>query len=153
MGRWWRAVGATLIASSLLVGASAARAADEPPAQGTAHWAVLLEAGALYAGPGEDTDGFGLLKALSPVQVLGYDGDWAYIYEPRARGTAYVHADLLGPSDPPSPYLLMRPPEVEEPFAERGLLTSSAPLAVYPTEDDEAAEARLQPNTLLRLDP
>ena len=152
IGRWWRAMGATLIAGSLLLGAAGARAAEEPPAQGAAQWAVLLEAASLYAGPSEDTKGFGLLKALSPVQVLGYDGDWAYIYEPHARGTAYVHADLLGPSDPPSPYLLKRPPDVEEPLAERGLLTASAPLAVYPTDDEEAADAWLRPNTWLSLD-
>jgi hypothetical protein len=46
----------------------------------------------------------------------------------------------------------MPAPPVEEELSERGVLAESAPLAMYPTDADEAVDARLTPNTWLNLD-
>jgi hypothetical protein len=46
----------------------------------------------------------------------------------------------------------MEPPPTEETLGERGVLAETAPLAIYPTDAEEASEARLYPNTWLTLD-
>ena len=47
------------------------------------------------------TDTLAAVPQFSYLQVLGYQDDWAYVYNSRARGTAYLLGALLGPSDPP----------------------------------------------------
>jgi L,D-transpeptidase catalytic domain len=151
-----RRLGLVVVLSSvLLVGPRAAFASDGPTAPGwtgPAQWTVSLQPTHLFSGPSEDSVDFGPLKALAPLQVLKYDGEWAYVYEPRGGGMAYIRSELLGPGDPPSPYLTMAPPPVEEEFDERGMLAESVPLAMYPTDAEEAVDARLSSNTWLNLD-
>jgi hypothetical protein len=154
--RWRLGAGLILAGGLFLLGPwTAATRADGPatgPALDNAPWAITLESAALYGGPGEETASFGRLPVLSPVKVLKYDGEWAYVYEPRARGTGFLRSELLGPSDPPSRYLMMAAPPVEAPLVERGILTATAPLAIYPTAAEEAFERRLSPNTWVSLD-
>src|SRR5262249_49844768 len=64
-------------------------------------WTVAVDTLELHAGPDAATDVLASLPQFSYLQVLGYAGDWAYVYNPRARGTAYAPSRLLGPSDPP----------------------------------------------------
>jgi hypothetical protein len=114
-------------------------------------WAVTLAPVGLYGSPSEDSELFGETDAYTQLQVLGYEGAWAHVYNPRTRGTAYVPSEALGPADAPSRYLLLPPPPVTEEFDLRGILTDSAPLAVYPTWSDDAVQRTLQPHTWLRL--
>src|SRR5215207_3808486 len=77
---------------------SAAPATPAPPvadAQGV--WTVTVNAAVLHAGPDTSTQRLATLPQFSYLQVLDYTGEWAYVYDPRARGTAYVPSALLGP--------------------------------------------------------
>ncbi|HEV7662186.1 MAG TPA: L,D-transpeptidase family protein [Chloroflexota bacterium] len=123
----------------------------QTPASAT--WAVNLNPVTLYSGPSADAESFGSLPALTTLQVLGYDGDWAHVFDPRTRTEAYLQSDQLGPGEPPSRYLLLPPPALTDEFAidTRGILTDGAPLALYPTAADEASEKQLNPNTWLTL--
>jgi hypothetical protein len=114
-------------------------------------WAVTLDRATLYSAPSENGVAFGDIDPLVTLQVLGYQGDWAHIYNPRSRTEAYVSSALLGPTDPPSRYVTMPPPALTDEFSSRGIVTDETPLAVYPSPADEAAERQLNPNTWLTL--
>jgi hypothetical protein len=73
------------------------------------------------------------------LQVLGYAGDWAYVYNPRTRGTAYVASAQLGPGEAPSPYVEADAPPVEAELDRTGWVSQDTPLAFYPTADPAAA--------------
>jgi hypothetical protein len=110
-----------------------------------------LNRGTLYGGPSEEADTIGPISALVTLQVLGYDGDWAHVYNPRTRAEAYIPSDQLGPGEAPSRYVTMLPPALTDEFEARGVVTDAAPLAVYPTPAEEAADRQLDPNTWLKL--
>jgi len=124
-----------------------------PPVPQTqpATWAVTLEPVTLYSGPSDQAVAFGEISAQVTLQVLGYQGDWAHIYNPRSRTEAYVPSDRLGPGEAPSRYITMPPPAPTDEFDARGIVTDGTPLAVYPTSADEAADGELNPNTWLNL--
>jgi hypothetical protein len=119
----------------------------------SATWAVNLNATTLYSGPNADGESFGTLPAFTTLQVLGYQDEWAHVYNPRTRTEAYLPSDQLGPGEPPSRYVLMAPPPLTDEFSDdtRGVVTDGAPLALYPTSADDAAERQLNPNTWLTL--
>src|SRR5215211_7664784 len=78
-----------------------------PDEAANATWAVTLGPTPLHSEPDEASDTFRELRPGSPLQILGYTEAWATVYHPRPgqQGTAYVHSDLLRPSDPPSDYV------------------------------------------------
>jgi hypothetical protein len=127
--------------------AQTAPAIPAPPAV----WAVTLNQTTLYSGPSDQAVAFGDIPALVTLQVLGYQGDWAHIYNPRTRTVAYVPSDQLGPTEAPSRYVTMPPPALADEFDARGIVTDDTPLAVYPTPADEATDRALNPNTWLNL--
>ena len=129
---------------------AATTSAATPPAAAT--WAVTLGDATLRSGPNDNADMLADAPAMTLLQVLRYDGGYAYVANPRTHETAYVSSDSLGPSDPPSRYLTMTPPAPKEEFDARGIVTDSTPLAMYPTSSDEATERDLSPNTWLSLD-
>ncbi|MDQ6672574.1 MAG: L,D-transpeptidase [Chloroflexota bacterium] len=155
--RLGRPVVGLLLAAGLLVGPLAAQAAPGPDQATTpttpaaATWAVTLNPATLYSGTGPDAVAFGDIDSMVTLQVLGYEGEWAHVFNPRTRTEAYVASDQLGPGEPPSRYVLMPPPELTDEFNMRGIVTDGAPLAVYPTPADDAAERQLNPNTWLNL--
>src|SRR5438477_3707409 len=149
--------GAVLVAGMLGI-PSGAYAAPGPPApqqqapqSPPAMWAVTLNQVTLYSGPSDQAVAFGDLPAQVTLQVLGYEGDWAHVNNPRTRTEGYVSSDELGPGDAPSRYITLPPPTPRDEFDVRGIVTDSASLAVYPTPADEAVEAQLNPNTWLTL--
>ncbi|TME31974.1 MAG: hypothetical protein E6I75_17545 [Chloroflexi bacterium] len=102
-------------------------------------WALLLEPTALRSQPDDAAEAFATLRPLAPLQVLGYAGDWAYVYNPRTKGTAYVASALLGAGEAPSPYAEADPPPVEVELDRTGWVAEDTPLAFYPTPDPTAA--------------
>jgi hypothetical protein len=83
--------------------------------------------------------------------VLGYQGEWAHVYNPRTRTEAYLRSDQLGPADAPSRYITMPLPALSDQFDVRGIVTDGTQLAVYPTSAEEATDGALNPNTWLNL--
>ena len=110
-----------------------------------ATWVVTLGPTPLYSQPDDTSEEFRELRPGSPLQILGYVQDWAWVYNPRPgqQGTAYVPSDLLGPSDPPSAFLFKAPPADEEPLDETGRLVADGTLAVYPSSATDAALGQL----------
>src|SRR5438105_8961499 len=156
--RLGRLVFGALLVAGLLGIPSGAYAAPGPPApqqqapqSPPAMWAVTLNQVTLYSGPSDQAVAFGNLPAQVTLQVLGYEGDWAHVNNPRTRTEGYVSSDELGPGDAPSRYITLPPPTPRDEFDVRGIVTDSASLAVYPTPADEAVEAQLNPNTWLTL--
>jgi hypothetical protein len=138
-----------VLAAACLIGPSGALAA--PGTEAPATWAITLSRATLYSGPSEEADAIGAIPALETLQVLGYQGNWAHVFDPRSRTEAFVPSDELGPGDPPSRYVLMPAPRLTDEFDTRGIVTDEASLAVYPTPADEAADRQLNPNTWLTL--
>ena len=102
-------------------------------------WAVVLQPTTLRSQPDDAGEAFTTLRALAPLQILGYAGDWAYVYNPRTKGTAYVASALLGASEAPSQYAEADPPPVDEELERTGWLNEETPLSFYPTADPAAA--------------
>jgi hypothetical protein len=113
--------------------------ATSPDQAANAKWAVTLGPAALRGQPDDSSDQFTELRPGSPLQILTQQGDWTYVYNPRAKGTAYLHSDLLGPSDPPSAYVYKEPPPDQEDVGQAGYVVSDTSLSVYPSPSADAA--------------
>lgn len=120
--------------------ASAAPPPAPAPAPATApqtdaNWTVTLGDTDLHAGPDAATDTLAKVPQFSYLQVLGYSGDWAYVFNPRARGSAYVRSSAIGPSDPPPAWVTAAPPAPVASVERMGRSVGKAPLAYYPVND------------------
>ena len=134
-------------------GAAAPPAAPAPPQPSTidsgAVWTVTLQDTDLHAGPDLSTDKLASVPQFSYLQVLGYQGDWAYVYNPRARGTAYAPSNALGPSDPPPAWVTAAPPKPVASVEEMARTVGKAALAYYPVDDKFAYTGSLGHNVPL----
>lgn len=111
-----------------------------------ASWTVTLGAADLHAGPDATTDTLARVPQFSYLQVLGYSGDWAYVYNPRARGTAYVQSSAVGPSDAPPAWVTAPPPSPAASVEMMGRTVGKAQLAYYPVDDKFAYTTSLGHN-------
>jgi L,D-transpeptidase catalytic domain len=116
-----------------------APAADSP-------WTVTLQPIQLHAGPDGSTSTLASVPQFSYLQVLAYQGDWAYVYNPRARGTAYAPSDVLGPSDPPPAWVTAPPPTPTASIERLGRSVGNAPVAYYPVDDKFAYTSQIGHN-------
>jgi lipoprotein-anchoring transpeptidase ErfK/SrfK len=112
----------------------------------SAIWSVTLGATKLHAGPDASTDTLATVPTYSYLQILGYQGDWAYVYNPRARGTAYAPSNALGPSDPPPAWVTAPPPPAAASIEAMGRTVGKAALAYYPVDDKFAYTTSLGHN-------
>jgi hypothetical protein len=144
---------AALLCLALTVPASAQSVPNGPEMPGTSsgQWAVNLESAPLQSQPAEDAESFGTLRAMSPLQILGYSGAWAYVWNPRTHGTAYIPSDVLAPADRPSAYVAAAPPPAEEEIGQTGRVIDPTVLAVYPTAAEEAVADQLPVGTRLAI--
>jgi L,D-transpeptidase catalytic domain len=106
-------------------------------------WALALEPATLRSQPNDDSEAFATLRPLAPLEILGFAGDWAYVYNPRTKGTAYVKQEQLGPGDPPSSYVDLEPPPIEEELDKQGRVSEDTPLSFFPASDEAAAYTQL----------
>jgi hypothetical protein len=106
-------------------------------------WTVTLAGTDLHAGPDASTDKLASLPPFSYLQVLGYQGEWAYVLNPRARGTAYAPSAALGPSDPPPAWVTASPPSPAASIERMGRTVGKALLAYYPVDDKFAYTSSL----------
>jgi len=123
-----------------------AAAADQQPT-----WVVTLQPVPAYSGPSTTAIGFGTMPALTTLQLLDYQGDWAHVLDPRSKTVAYVPSDQIGPGDPPSPYVFKPAPRLTDEFSASGVVTDTAPMSIYPTWADDAVERQMYANTWLTL--
>jgi lipoprotein-anchoring transpeptidase ErfK/SrfK len=146
-------MGRTLVSfvfvAAIASGPSAVFAAPQPDHQPI--WAVTLGSVTAYSAPSDGALAFGQMPAQQILQVLDYQGDFAHVLDPRAHTVAYVPSDQLGPTDPPSRYLLMPPPKLTDEFQASGVVTDPARMSLYPTWADDAVDRAADPNTWLTL--
>jgi len=119
---------------------------DNPPL-----WAVAASEASLRSQPDIADNRFGFARAGTPLQVLGYTGDWAYVYNPHTQGTAYVYSNLLAPGAPPSPLVSRTAPTLVDTLDDMAVVTQDSVLAVYPTPAPEAAFLPLQASSTERI--
>lgn len=117
----------------------------------TGNWTVTLDAIDVRAGPDASTDKLASVPQFSYLQVLGYQGDWAYVFNPRAHGTAYAPSSELGPSDPPPAWVTAPPPKPVASVEEMGRTVGKAPVAYYPVDDKFAYTASLGHNVPIMI--
>jgi lipoprotein-anchoring transpeptidase ErfK/SrfK len=126
--------------------------AESPPTQSTpaepqgGPWTVALESVELHAGPAASSAVLATLPQFSYLQVQGYSDEWAYVYNPRARGTAYIPSRLLGPSDAPPAWVTAPPPAAIDSVEQSGRTIGMAAVAFYPVDDKFAYISRLGHN-------
>jgi lipoprotein-anchoring transpeptidase ErfK/SrfK len=137
------------LAGALLFGLILAQpaAADQQPTT----WVVTLNAVPAYSAPSTTAVDFGTMPALTTLQLLDYQNDFAHVVEPRSKTVAYVPSDQLGPGGPPPPYVFKPAPPLTDEFNASGVVTDAAPMAMYPIAADDAVDRRLYPNTWLTL--
>jgi lipoprotein-anchoring transpeptidase ErfK/SrfK len=121
-------------------------AADQQPT-----WVVTLNPVQAYSAPSAGAVDFGAIPALTTLQVLDYRGDFAHVLDPRSKTVAYVESDQIAPGDPPSPYVFKPAPKLTNEFSAPGVVTDTAPMAMYPTSADDAVDRQLYANTWLTL--
>jgi hypothetical protein len=125
------------------------QASPAPAAASTdpsAIWTVAMNATDLHAGPDAGTDTLARVPQYSYLQILGYQGDWAYVYNPRAHGTAYALSTILGPTDAPPAWVTAPPPGSTASIELMGRTVGSAPVAYYPVDDKFAYTSSLGHN-------
>src|SRR6266851_8528393 len=76
---------------------SPATAASLLPAEPV--WVVNLEPVAERTAPDEQSDTLATLRQFTYLAVLGYDGEWARVFNPRSRDVGFVPSDGIGPTD------------------------------------------------------
>jgi hypothetical protein len=111
-------------------------------------WAVTTGDASLRAQPDIADNRFGFARPGTPLQILGYSGDWAYVFNPHTQGTAYVASNLLAPGMPPSPFVSRPAPPLMESLGETIVLTSDSVLASYPSASPDAVFMPLPASSL-----
>ena len=152
---------AALIISSGATSASAQPA--QPPAQpakiaGAASllpakpvWVVNIESLTERSQPDEESEPVGMLRQFTYLAVLGYEGEWAQVLNPRTHEIGFVPSDAIGPTDPPPPYITADPPEAIDQVDSAARALRGAPLSFYPTPDLDAQTERLALNTPVQI--
>ncbi len=108
------------------------------PVDGDAVWAITIGDASLRGQPDIADNRFGFARPGTPLKILGYTGDWAYVFNPHTQGTAYVYSNLLTPGDAPSRYVSLPAPAPLEELRDTVVLTQDSVLATYPSPAPEA---------------
>jgi hypothetical protein len=101
-------------------------------------WAVTTGDASLRGHPDIADNRFGFARPGTPLQILDYTEDWAYVFNPHTQGTAYVYANLLAPGQAPSRYVSLPAPPLLEQLQDTIVLTQDSVLAAYPTPSPDA---------------
>jgi hypothetical protein len=116
----------------------------EPPTPGAAsllpaaEWVVNFEPIGLRAVPDVEAEEITTLRKFSYLEVKGYVGEWAQVFEPRSKLLVYVPSAIIGPSDPPPAYITAPPPPALEELNATGRAIRGATLSFYPTPEPDA---------------
>src|ERR1700730_5879121 len=77
-------------------------AASLLPADAT--WVVNFESIPDHSAPSEDSDPIATLRQFTYLEVKGYQGEWAEVFNPRTHLTGFVPSTAIGPADSPPAY-------------------------------------------------
>jgi hypothetical protein len=122
-------------------------ALDLLPADGGPMWAVTNSDASLRGDPTISNNRFAFARPGTPLQVLGYEGDWAYVFNPHTQGTAYIASSLLAPGLPPSRFVSMPAPPLIDDTRTTIVLPQDSVLAAYPSAAPEAVFMPLPAST------
>ena len=144
---------------ALVVSGVAAPVAAQPappvsaasPLPADPQWVVNLDSLSLRTAPADDSDELVALRKFSYLAVLGYDGEWARVLNPRTKEVGFLPSVEIGPTDPPPEYLTADPPPAVEDINADGRALRAAPLTFYPTLDPDAQTDTLSLNTLVSI--
>jgi L,D-transpeptidase catalytic domain len=114
-------------------------------------WVVTFEPAQEQSAPNDSSDQVAMLRPFTYLAVLGYDGDWARVLNPRTKEVGFVPSDTLGPTDPPPAYVTAEPPPAVEEINADGRTLRSAPVSFYPTTDPDAKTATLSLNSTVTV--
>ena len=131
-------------ASAQTVPADALDRSSRAPAPTGPVWAVTTGEASLRSQPDIADNRFGFARPGTPLQVLGYAGDWAYVYNPHTDGTTYVYSNLLAPGQAPSRYVSKPAPPLVDQLQDTIVLTQDSVLAWYPSQSPDASFMPLQ---------
>jgi hypothetical protein len=112
---------------------------------------VNFEATSLLAEPDDGSESVASLRQFSYLQLLGYQGDFAHVYNPLTRATAFVPVSVIGPTDPPPTYITADPPPAVDQIDLPGRIVRRGPLSVYPTPDEGAQTELLGHNASVHI--
>jgi hypothetical protein len=110
-------------------------------------WVVNLESLPERRAPDEESDVLASLRQFTYLAVVGYDGEWARVLNPRTRDTGFVPSDSIGPTDPPPDYITADPPPTVDEINTVGRTLRGSRASFYPTPDTDAQTETLSLNT------
>jgi hypothetical protein len=125
-------------------------AASPLPGQ-PATWVVNFESIAERTAPSDASDALTTLRQFTYLEVRGYQGDWAEVFNPRTRTTGFVPSEAIGPTDPPPAYITADPPPVVDELKLDARAVRGAAVSFYPTPDADAQVETLAHNAPLSL--
>src|SRR5438874_1692461 len=137
----------------------AAQSAPAPPATSGAAsllpkdplWVVNLDPLPQRVAADEESDPVATLRKFTYLAVLGYDGEWARVLNPRTSEVGFIPSDEIGPVDAPPPYLTADPPPAIDELDVVGRTLRNASLTYYPTSDPDAQTDTLSLNTQVTI--
>ncbi|GAC1327467.1 MAG: hypothetical protein NVSMB2_26870 [Chloroflexota bacterium] len=153
-----RGISVATLAVLALVSPVAAQGTPPPPLTASASllpapaiWVVNFDTIKERVAPAEDAEELATLRQYTYLDLRGYDGQWAQVFNPRTKTLGYVPSDALGPTDPPPDFVTAAPPPVAQELDIDARAISGAALTYFPTSDPYATSAGLGHNALLHL--
>jgi L,D-transpeptidase catalytic domain len=145
---------AAVLVASFASPVRAQTAAPPPSGQGAASllpadplWVVNLDPLPERSAPDEGSDPIATLRKFTYLAVLGYEGEWAKVLNPRTNDVGFIPSDAIGPIDAPPAYLTADPPPAIDDVNAVGRTLRATPLSFYPTPDEAAQTDTLSLNT------
>jgi hypothetical protein len=155
---WRRCLGLLPVLAAVVSSAAAPVAAQTPSSPSAASllpadptWVVNFELAPEHGAPDESSDQTATLRPFTYLVVLGYDGEWARVLNPRTKDVGFVPSDTLGPTDPPPAYVTADPPPTLDEINTDGRALRGAPVSFYPTPDADARTGALALNSLVSV--
>jgi hypothetical protein len=149
---------AAIVFASIASPVSAQSAPPPPSRQAAANllpanplWVVNFDPLPERSAPSEESDPIAMLRQFTYLAVLGYDGEWARVFNPRTKEVGFVPSEGIGPTDAPPAYITADPPPAMDQVDMVGRTLRGAPLTFYPTPDPDAATQTLSLNTQVNV--
>ncbi len=108
------------------------------PTPAHTQWVMNFETAALKAAADPGSAQVGALRQFTYLELLGYQDEWAHVFDPRSKTEGFIPSDQLGPSDSPPSYLTAPPPATVDLVQMPGRIVGNPSFSYYPTPDPDA---------------